>query len=109
MFIYKLIHRATDFDYMALRSNLFKPRKLLLINNFVMGICALALFGFAVLVCVAFYQSSAEQAGNNTTDRFTSIYNWIGLALAGLGLSVLCVIGMRGAHLVSIVIYVCYV
>lgn len=104
MFVYKLVHRVADFDYFTLRANLLKPRKLLMLNNFLMAICAIVLSGSAVLVCVTFYQSSAE----STSSRFTSLYNWILLSLAGLGLLALCVIGMRGAHLVSLELLLFY-
>jgi hypothetical protein len=108
MFVYKIIHRVSGFDYLSLRANIFKPRKLLMFNNFILLITSVALFGFAVLVCVVFYQSSAQNTNTSETDRFTSLYNWIGLSLAGLGMSILCVLGMRGAHLVSLELLLFY-
>lgn len=108
MFVYKLVHRVSDFNYVALRTNLLKPRKLLMMNNFIMLITSVALFGFAVVVSITFYQGTAESSETSERERFASLYNWIALSLAGLGLSILCVLGMRGAHLVSLELLLFY-
>jgi hypothetical protein len=97
MFAYNFIRRCNNFDYHSLRMGLVNPRKLLLLNSLVMFICAISLFVFTSLVCITFYQSAANQANSQA---FSSIYNWIALGAAGFGLSILCIIGMRGAHLV---------
>lgn len=110
MFVYRLVQRVAEFDYFSLKSSLLKPRKLLLLNNFIMAINAVALSSFAIFVCVIFYQSSARNTtdGEDKSSRFSSLYNWVALALAGLGLFTLCVIGMRGAHLVSLELLLFY-
>ena len=83
----------------APRLGFMSPRKWLIINNFVMSICSIALFGFSVVVCgVLFANPTSQSAGQS----YNSLYNWLILAFVGLALTTLCIIAMRGAHLVSI-------
>jgi hypothetical protein len=97
MFLYMNIQRLAAVE--TPRLGFMSPRKWLIVNNFVMSICAIALFAFSMLVCVTFYQNSAQNT--RASDRFSSLYNWLVLGFVGLALTIFCIIAMRGAHLVS--------
>lgn len=74
-------------------------RQLLFVNNLILALCSIVLAGFSFLVCALFYQSSAANS------VFT---NWFALGVVGLSLTSICIIGMRGAHLVSLELLLFY-
>jgi membrane-associated HD superfamily phosphohydrolase len=100
MIFFNIVQALREFFLSISRRNLFSlsQRKVLIFSNFVLAICSLALFVFSMIVCVTFYRDTTAADLRGT---FNSLYNWLLLALAGLCLAVICVIGMRGAYLVS--------
>eukprot|EP01039_Chlorochromonas_danica_P003295 gene3295-3615_t len=68
------------------------PRRVLFAINFLLTICCLCLAGFAIFLCDLFYDPG-----------FVSGWIiWMGLAIVSLGLAIVSIIGMRGAHMVSL-------
>lgn len=100
MIIFTIVQSLRECALSISRRNLFSfsQRKLLIFSNFILAICSLALFVFSMIVCVTFYRNTTTA---DLKGSFNSLYNWLLLALAGLCLAVICVIGMRGAYLVS--------
>lgn len=73
-------------------------RKVLFSINLIIAVCSLCLAGF-----------SAYLAGVLYDPKFISGWiNWLGLSIVGLLLAVVCIIGMRGAHLVSLDLLLTY-
>lgn len=79
------------------------PRKMLFFNSLVLAICFTGISAFAFLVCAIFYQSARAQ---NSQD--TIFINWFVLGWVGILMTAICVIGMRGAHLVSFELLLVY-
>ena len=71
------------------------PRKALFLNSLIIALTSMATAAFSFFICVIFYQSAADQ-GDKT------FYNWLILGLVSCALTSICIIGMRGAHLVSL-------
>jgi hypothetical protein len=82
------------------------PRKLLVINNFIVCVCSICLTFCSLYVASLFY------IGNNDSSpeaqKGTDWITWLGLAFIGLALTVTCIIGMRGAHIVSLELLMIY-
>ncbi len=74
-------------------------RQLLFVNNLILALCSILLAGFSFLVCALFWKGTGAD----------SIFaNWLALGLVGLSLMSICIIGMRGAHLVSLELLLFY-
>ena len=81
------------------------PRTLLIFNNLVVCLCSILLTCFSAYVASLFYIGEESQSGEESgTDWAT----WLGLGIIGLALTVTCIIGMRGAHIVSLELLLSY-
>ena len=78
-------------------------RKLLFFNSLILAICFTAVAAFAFLISALFYQSAKAQ---NSQD--TIFINWFAFGLVGISMTAICIIGMRGAHLVSFELLLVY-
>lgn len=79
-------------------SDLRDSRKVLFSVNLIIAICSLCLSGFSAYLSVILYDPA-----------FSSGWiNWLGLSIVGLALAVTCIVGMRGAHLVSLDLLLTY-
>jgi hypothetical protein len=82
------------------------PRQLLLWNNVLLTICSTALTAFALYMCVLFYESFTEE--NSTESTGSDWIQWLGLVIVGFSLTSTCIVGIRGAYLVSLEMLLMY-
>jgi hypothetical protein len=84
--------------YLQLKSADASPRKFLFLLIFLVAIFSLCISGFAIFLTELFY----------TRGDPSSFINWLGLAIVGLCLTSICIIGMRGTHLVNLELLLTY-
>jgi len=86
------------------------PRLLLILNNTIICICSIALSFCSLYVASLFYVSSANNSSTSSSKSGsdTDWFTWLGLAIVGLALMVTCIIGIRGAHVVSLELLLIY-
>ena len=80
------------------------PRTLLFSYNFAVCVCSVVLTFCSVYVASLFYIGEQSATGNRGTDWIT----WLGLGIIGLILTATCIIGMRGAVIVSLDLLLIY-
>jgi hypothetical protein len=80
------------------------PRKMLLVNNLIMCFCSLILCGFAMYVSALFYKAISDE---NNEDN-SGWLQWVGQAIIGICMVTISIVGMRGAHLVSLELLLTY-
>lgn len=68
------------------------PRKLLFATSFLMFLSTLFMSGFNIWLCYFFYDNTFSY----------SWVNFLGLAILGALLGIICLLGMRGAHIVTL-------
>ena len=73
-------------------------RKVLFSINLIIAVCSLCLAGFSGYLTYLLYDPNF----------FSTWINWMGLSIVGLSLALTCIIGMRGAHLVSLDLLLSY-
>lgn len=66
---------------------------------------SVTLTSFALYMSVIFYESVEDSPGENTG---TSYVAWLGLALVGFFLTLICLLGIRGAYMVSLELLLLY-
>ena len=81
------------------------PRTLLFSYNFAVCVCSLVLTFCSVYVASLFYIGETNGA---TGERGTEWITWLGLAIIGVMLTATCIIGMRGAVIVSLDLLLIY-
>lgn len=85
------------------------PRNMLIVNNVVVCICSFILTFCSLYVASLFYvESSNNSTSYSTAGSNTDWITWLGLAIVGLALTVTCIIGIRGAHVVSLELLLIY-
>lgn len=96
MYYFESITQRIDYPFHVLATT--SPRKLLFGINFLLAICCLSLAGFAIFLCQLFYDPD-----------FTSGWIiWLGMSIVALFLAAVSIIGMRGAHMVSLDLLLTY-
>ena len=80
------------------------PRTLLFSYNLAVCLCSVVLTFCSVYVASLFYIGEQSATGNRGTDWIT----WLGLGIIGLMLTATCIIGMRGAVIVSLDLLLIY-
>jgi len=73
-------------------------RKVLFSINLIIAVCSLALAAFSAYLAWLLYDPNI----------YSTWINWMGLSIVGLSLAVTCIVGMRGAHLVSLDLLLTY-
>ena len=73
-------------------------RKVLFSINLIIAVCSLCLSGFSAYLAALLYDPNF----------FSTWINWMGLSIVGVSLAVTCIVGMRGAHLVSLDLLLTY-
>ncbi len=73
------------------------PRKLLFANNLILSIWSILIVCVSSYVCLSFFASSVGDS-----------ISWMGLCIVGCALLATCIMGMRGAHLVSLELLITY-
>ena len=79
-------------------SDLRDSRKVLFSINLIIAICSLCLAGFSAYLAIILYDPAF----------ISGWIDWLGLSIVGLGLAITCIIGMRGAHLISLDLLLTY-
>ncbi len=74
------------------------PRKLLFGINLLLAICSVCMASFSLYLCQLLYEP----------DFISGWFNWLGMAIVGVCLFVVAIVGMRGAHLVSLDLLLSY-
>lgn len=88
-------------------------RKLLFVNNLFLFMFALSLIALSGYLSWLFYvtsdaDSNAASAQQKKDTSQTMWLNWLGLAGLGMALSAICILGMRGAHVVTLDLLLSY-
>lgn len=93
--------------------NRINPRKLLFALNFLVAAFSLCLSGFSIFLCSLLYDPGfisgwVDWLGTHVLNPLIlkilnlCIKNISGLSVVGLCLAIVCIVGMRGAHMVSL-------
>ena len=81
------------------------PRQLLLVNNTILVICSVALSAFSLYMCALFYKSVTATSNESSG---TGWMQWGGFAIVGMSLTFVCIVGIRGAKIVSLELLLFY-
>lgn len=83
---------------LSIFSIIISPRRILLLLISFICISAVVLFGISIFLCNIFYSSSESLA----------YAGWLGISIGGIALFIMCVIGLRGTHLVNLELLLTY-
>ena len=92
-------------EYISRLQNL-SHQKILFANNFVLALCSIFLSTYSLYICILFSDASkSNSSGGNDSSAYIG---WLCLCIVGLALATICIIGMRGAHIVSLELLIIY-
>ena len=78
--------------------SLISPRRLLLLLISTIGISSVVLAGFSIFLANIFYENSDN----------TGSTSWVGISIGAISLFLMCIVGLRGTHLVNLELLLTY-